>query len=489
MPADVRRRWDERGGVREVMKPSNKCNGMTYDANLGLIVCEHATSSLVRERDGRRDVIASHFEGKELNSAERCVRALGWFYLFLRSLVRAHAGVWRRAPAPAGLSGRLSGCRRAAGQPQLVVDRNLFEQPNGLCFSPDERILYVNDTVRALIRAFDVNADGTLGSDRIFASGIRSELEPGMPDGMKCNASGNVWVTAPGGVWVYSRSGALLGKIKVPELVANLHWGKSDWRTLFMTATHSLYAVRTKVAAHTEPFMPARDTSAGSSASSSLTSGSQPERASAGSGTSGGLRLDPSRCALIIQDMQNDVMMDGGAFASSGAPQHAREQNVVENIRRLAEVCRSRGVMIIHVWFVVDPGAPGVTLNTPLTPRGSSIPRRWCAARGARLPTAGLEPQPGDHVVEKIRMSAFEGSNLEIVLRSGGRDTIINTGAWTNMSVEHTSRTAADKGYFVIVPEDGCSTMNADWHRASVQYALTNVAAVTKVDEVIAALR
>ena len=251
----------------------------------------------------------------------------------------------------------------------------------------------------------------------------------------------------------------------MPELVANLHWGKSDWRTLFMCATHSLYAVRTKIGPRVEPFMRRR-------------SASQPvrlvgvvlgaERASAGGG---GLRLDPSRCALIIQDMQNDVMMDGGAFASSGAPQHAREQNVVENIRRLAEVCRSRGVMIIHVWFVVEPGAPGVTLNAPLfeglVDSKAMVRGTWGAA-----PAPGLEPQPGDHIVEKIRMSAFEGSNLEIVLRSGGRDTLINTGAWTNMSIEHTSRTAADKGYFVIVPEDCCSTMNADWHRASVQYAM-----------------
>ena len=185
--------------------------------------------------------------------------------------------------------------------------------------------------------------------------------------------------------------------------------------------------------------------------------------------------------------MQNDVMMDGGAFASSGAPQHAREQNVVENIRRLAEACRSRGVMIIHVWFVVEPGAPGVTLNAPLfeglVDSKAMVRGTWGAA-----PVAGLEPQPGDHVVEKIRMSAFEGSHLEIVLRSGGRDTIIDTGAWTNMSIEHTARTAADKGYFVVVPEDCCSTMNADWHRASVQYAMTNVAAVTKSSEVIAAL-
>ena len=85
-------------------------------------------------------------------------------------------------------------------------------------------------------------------------------------------------------------------------------------------------------------------------------------------------------------------------------------------------------------------------------------------------------------------MCAFEGSRLETVLRSGARDTIIDTGAWTNMSIEHTARTAADKGYFVVVPEDCCSTMNADWHRASVQYAMQNVAAVTNASEVIAAL-
>jgi len=99
-----------------------------------------------------------------------------------------------------------------------------------------------------------------------------------------------------------------------------------------------------------------------------------------------------------------------------------------------------------------------------------------------------LEPQPGDHIVEKMRMCAFEGSKLETVLKSGGRDTVIDTGAWTNMSIEHTARTAADKGYFVIVPEDCCSTMNADWHRASIEYAMQNVAAVTKASDVIAAL-
>jgi gluconolactonase len=100
----------------------------------------------------------------------------------------------------------------------------------------------------------------------------------------------------------------------------------------------------------------------------------------------------------------------------------------------------------------------------------------------------GLEAQPGDHVVEKQRMSAWEGTRLETVLKALGREVVIVTGAWTNMSIEHTARTGADKGYFMVVPEDACSTMNAEWHAASVNYALQNVAVVTDVDEVIRAL-
>ena len=102
-------------------------------------------------------------------------------------------------------------------------------------------------------------------------------------------------------------------------------------------------------------------------------------------------------------------------------------------------------------------------------------------------PVSGLEAKPGDHVVEKMRMSAWEGSSLETVLKSGRRDIVIVTGAWTNMSIEHTARTGADKGYFMLVPEDACSTMNAEWHTASVNYALQNVCVVTDVDAVIAA--
>jgi gluconolactonase len=199
------------------------------------------------------------------------------------------------------------------------------------------------------------------------------------------------------------------------------------------------------------------------------------------------LTLDAARCALIIQDLQNDVMIDGGAFAESGAPEHAKEQNVVENVKALAETCRSKGIPVIHVWYIVEEGAPGLKLNAPLfqgVKDGNALVRgSWGAA-----PAEGLEPEKGDFVVEKMRMNAWEGTRLESLLKGLGRDTVIVTGAWTNMSVEHTSRTGADKGYYMVVPEDGCSTMNAEWHNASINFALQNVSTVTTCADVKEAL-
>ena len=200
-----------------------------------------------------------------------------------------------------------------------------------------------------------------------------------------------------------------------------------------------------------------------------------------------GLTLDADRCVLIVQDLQNDVMMDGGAFADSGAPQHAKEQNVVENVRALAETCRAKGIPVLHVHYIVEKDAPGLKLNAPLfqgVKDGNALVRgTWGAA-----PAEGLEPHDGDFVVEKMRMNAWEGTRLESLLKGFGRDTIIVTGAWTNMSVEHTARTGADKGYYMVVPEDGCSTMNADWHNASINFALQNVSTVTTCAEVTEAL-
>ena len=197
--------------------------------------------------------------------------------------------------------------------------------------------------------------------------------------------------------------------------------------------------------------------------------------------------VDPGRAVLIIQDMQNDVMMEGGVWADTGAPQHAKEQNVVENIRKLADGCRAAGIPVLHVHYIVEEGAPGHKLNAPLfqgvKETGGLVRGSWGAA-----PAEGLEPQDGDFVVEKMRMNAWEGTRLETLLKGFGRDTVIVTGAWTNMSVEHTARTGADKGYYMIVPEDCCSTMNADWHNASINYALQNVSTVTNCSAVLEAL-
>ena len=197
--------------------------------------------------------------------------------------------------------------------------------------------------------------------------------------------------------------------------------------------------------------------------------------------------LDPSRTAMLIQDLQNDVIIDGGAFAESGSPQHAKDQNVVANVADLAAACRAKGIPVIHVWYIVEDGAPGLKLNAPLfngvKDTGALVRGSWGAA-----PADGLEAQAGDYVVEKMRMSAWQGTRLENLLAGLGRDTIIVTGAWTNMSIEHTSRTGADKGFNMIVPEDGCSTMNADWHKASINYALQNVAQVTSCAAVKAAI-
>lgn len=476
MPADKRRRWDS-SGVHEISASTQMANGLTRDAQLNLIACEHASSSVVRIRDdGTRDVLATHFEGQELNSPNDLVVHSNGSIWFTDPDFGRRAFFGKERPVQLGFQGvyRIAPAQDASAEPTLLVDRYRFSQPNGLCFSPDESLLYINDTEQANIRVFDVVDGERLANGRLFATGIRSAHKPGVPDGMKCDSQGNVWVTAPGGVAVYSPEGRKLGTVLIPQLAANLAWGGERGKTLFVCATTSVYAIDTKVMPAAEPFR-----------GSFATDGSR-----AAQGTPqlvDGMRIDPERCALLIQDMQNDVVMEGGAFADSGSPIHCREQNCIENIRRLAEFCRSRGIPVVHIWFLCEPDYKGVTLNAPLfeglVDANALVRDTWGGA-----PVPGLEAQAGDIVVTKSRMSAWEGSQLETVLKAEGRDILIDTGAWTNMSIEHTARTGADKGYTMIVPEDACSSMNADWHNASIAYAMSNVAAVTRVDDVIRGL-
>jgi gluconolactonase len=195
------------------------------------------------------------------------------------------------------------------------------------------------------------------------------------------------------------------------------------------------------------------------------------------------LQLDPRRCALIVQDMQNDVIIEGGAFADSGAPAHAIAQNAVANVADLAAACRAQGVPVIHVWYIVEPGAVGLKQNAPLfqgvKDANALVRGTWGAA-----PADGLEPQDGDHVVEKMRMNGFFQTRLDVLLRGLGADTLLITGAWTNMSIEHTARHGADAGYAVVVASDGTSTTGDEWQDAALNYAMTNVAKVATCAEI-----
>ncbi len=252
---DARYRWTEDGRVGVARRPNGMGNGMTLDADLNLLICEHATSSVVRESsDGTRTTVASHYQGKELNSPnDIVVRSDGSVYFtdpiygrqaftgIERASQLTFCGVYRIPPD--------------GGDVQLVADD--FAQPNGLCFSVDESLLYVDDTPRAHVRVFHVRPDGSLDGGELFATGIGdgTSQSGGWVDGIKCDEAGNIWVTGPRGIWVFSRAGEHLGVIEFPEVPANLHWGGPDWRSLFVTASTSVYRIRTRVTGHREPFM------------------------------------------------------------------------------------------------------------------------------------------------------------------------------------------------------------------------------------------
>jgi gluconolactonase len=252
MPMDVRRKWTEDGGIVEVMKPANKCNGMTLDSDLNLVVCEHWTSQVVRARlnadgtEASRETIASHYQGKELNSPNDVVVASdGSIYFSDPTYGRMDVfgnpreqdldfqGVYRIPPG--------------GGDPQLLADD--FTQPNGLCFSPDGKTLYVNDSGVLHIRRYSANDDGSISGGEVILDGIGSpdDFEAGICDGMKCDEAGNIWVTGPGGVWVVSPDGEHLGTVEVPEHTGNLNWGGPDWDVLYVPASTSVYRFRCNV--------------------------------------------------------------------------------------------------------------------------------------------------------------------------------------------------------------------------------------------------
>lgn len=253
IPADTRRRWSAADGASEVRHPNNKGNGMTFDRALNLYVCEHVTSALVRETPaGERQVLASHWRGKELNSPnDVVVKSDGAVYFSDPTYGRMPVFGLEREQAL-----DFQAVYRIAANGELHCEADDFDQPNGLCFSPDESLLYVNDTTRAHIRVFDVRADGGLTNGRIFAESIGTGvLEEGVVDGMKCDERGNVYVTGPGGFWVFATDGEHLGVLGMAENAANLNWGGPGWSDLYCTCSTSVYRIGLKVAGNRLGYM------------------------------------------------------------------------------------------------------------------------------------------------------------------------------------------------------------------------------------------
>jgi gluconolactonase len=237
-----RMKWSPEDGVTVFREPTDRANGLTRDVQGRLVACEHDSRRVTRlEHDGSITVIANSFKGRQLNRPnDVVVKSDGSIYFTDPwTLPRAQeqwdldfAGVYRVSPD----LGRLT---------LLVQD---FITPNGLAFSPDESILYINDSRRGHIRAFDLAPTGTLAmsTDRVLCD-LRGE-GPGVPDGMKVDVEGNVYCGGAGGIWVMDPSGEHLGTIVHGQPAStNMAWGGEDWKTLYFTTRNTLGRIRLKI--------------------------------------------------------------------------------------------------------------------------------------------------------------------------------------------------------------------------------------------------
>jgi len=245
IPNDRILRWTEEGGIQVFRKPAGFPNGQTRDREGRLITCLHRERCVVRtEPDGQITVLADRFDGKRLNSPNDVI-------------VKSDGTIWFSDP-PYGIQTDYEGGKAEAEQParvyrldprsgdlQVVTDE--FDGPNGLCFSPDERRLYVVETgiqfdadAAHHISVFEIDSAGKVGKGRLF-----HKVSSGNADGIRCDEDGHIWSSAGDGVHCIDPSGALLGKIKVPARVANLTFGGRHRSRLFICASHALFAVYT----------------------------------------------------------------------------------------------------------------------------------------------------------------------------------------------------------------------------------------------------
>ncbi|MDA1280129.1 MAG: SMP-30/gluconolactonase/LRE family protein [Chloroflexi bacterium] len=240
MPGDIVRKWSAADGVTTFRQPSGKANGHYFDLEGRLISCEHANSRVIREEhDGAITALATHYAGRELNSPnDVIVKSDGAIYFsdptygrmdvfgLLREQDMDYQGVYR--------------IDQASGEISLLADD--FDQPNGLTFTLDEKQLFINDTDRGHIRVFDVSENGSISGGDVWA--VPEGPGDGGCDGMKIDGAGNLYCTGPGGIHVFAPDATCLGVIRVPEVVANFTWGDTDLKSLYITASTSLYRTR-----------------------------------------------------------------------------------------------------------------------------------------------------------------------------------------------------------------------------------------------------
>jgi gluconolactonase len=265
IPANVINKWTLDGKVSVFVKPSGftgtdpsdvgsqnnngkeivtliGSNGLTLDRQGRIVLAAHGDRAIVRiEKNGKRTVLADLYEGKRLNSPNDLVyKADGALYFTdpPYGLRKGDDDPKKELP--------FSGVYLLKDGKLQLLDRT-FTRPNGLAFSPGEKYLYVNDTVRKLIMRYEVQVNDTVANGQVFID-MNSDKAPGVPDGMKVDHEGNVYCTGPGGFWIMSPDGKHLGTIKVPELPANLAFGDADGKALYLTARTGLYRIRLKIA-------------------------------------------------------------------------------------------------------------------------------------------------------------------------------------------------------------------------------------------------
>ena len=249
IPASRIYKWSASKGVEVYRDISHFSNGLTYDPEGKLIACEHQSRSVTREAAaGEFVTLASHYQGKKLNSPNDVVAFTDGSILFTDPIYGLQAG--NGGPADQELT--FQGVYRIKPENnEIALITDSFERPNGLAFSPDKKTLYIADTVRQHIRAFKVDENWRFTGGQVWAE-LWDDNASGRPDGMKVDLAGNLFSAGPGGVWVFNSKADLLGRIYLDGKTSNLAWGE-DGQSLFITCSSTVYRIKCKTSGKIPP--------------------------------------------------------------------------------------------------------------------------------------------------------------------------------------------------------------------------------------------